>query len=93
MATSLEQAADAFCAASNRLLAGDPSAFEAIWSDMDDICHIGPTGAFCNGRQVVMAQFAREAPWDSPDLWWPMTAVMSKPPGWLCWSAPNAPAA
>lgn len=61
MTTGLEQAADAFYAAGNRLLAGDPSAFDAIWSEADDISHLGPTGALCTGRRAVMDQFAREA--------------------------------
>jgi len=61
MPTTLEEAADAFYDAGNRLLAGDPSAFDAIWSEADDISHLGPTGALCTGRQAVMEQFAREA--------------------------------
>ena len=61
MATTLEEAADAFYAAGNRLLAGDPSAFSEIWSYADDISHWGPTGALCNGRQAVMEEFAKEA--------------------------------
>jgi ketosteroid isomerase-like protein len=61
MPTSLQDAADAFYAAGNRLLEGDASAFEAIWSEADDISHLGPTGAICIGRAAVMQQFAREA--------------------------------
>ena len=61
MSTTLEDAADAFYAAGNRLLAGDPSAFSEIWSDADDISHLGPTGAICTGRQAVMEEFAKEA--------------------------------
>ena len=61
MPTTLDQAADAFYAAGNRLLAGDPSAFSEIWSDADDISHWGPTGALCNGRQAVMEEFAKES--------------------------------
>jgi len=61
MSTTLEDAADAFYAAGNRLLAGDPSAFSEIWSDADDISHLGPTGALCTGRQAVMEEFAKEA--------------------------------
>ncbi|MCS5693312.1 nuclear transport factor 2 family protein [Cyanobium sp. FGCU-6] len=34
MATSLADAADAFYAAGNRMLAGDPSGFEAITTDI-----------------------------------------------------------
>jgi ketosteroid isomerase-like protein len=60
MNSSLEAAADAFYAAGNRL-AGDPSAFDAIWSEGDDISHLGPTGAICIGRRAVFEQFAREA--------------------------------
>ena len=61
MPATLEAAADAFYAAGNRLLAGDPSAFSEIWSDADDISHLGPTGVTCTGRQAVMEQFAKEA--------------------------------
>ncbi|MFO7628133.1 MAG: nuclear transport factor 2 family protein [Prochlorococcaceae cyanobacterium] len=43
------------------MLAGDPSAFEAIWSEADDISHLGPLGAICTGRAAVMAEFAKEA--------------------------------
>ncbi|MFM2079784.1 MAG: hypothetical protein RLZZ219_466 [Cyanobacteriota bacterium] len=61
MPTTLAEAADAFYAAGNRLLAGDPDAFASIWSDRDDISHLGPTGALCTGRTAVLAQFARES--------------------------------
>mgnify|MGYP006275524663 CR=1 FL=1 len=61
MTTTLADAADAFYAAGNRLLAGDATAFAAIWSEADDISHLGPTGVICRGRQAVMEQFAREA--------------------------------
>jgi ketosteroid isomerase-like protein len=61
MPTTLAEATDAFYAAGNRLLAGDANAFEAIWSEADDISHLGPTGATCIGRQAVMAEFAKES--------------------------------
>ncbi|MEB3199926.1 MAG: nuclear transport factor 2 family protein [Synechococcaceae cyanobacterium] len=61
MTTTPAEAADAFYAAGNRLLAGDPDAFSAIWSDADDITHLGPTGVLCVGRQAVMQEFARES--------------------------------
>lgn len=61
MPVTLREAAEAFYAAGNRLLAGDPSAFEAIWSEADDISHLGPTGVITIGREAVMEQFAREA--------------------------------
>ena len=61
MPTTLEGAADAFYAADNRLLAGDPSAFSEIWSDADDISHWGPTGALCTGRKAVIEELAKEA--------------------------------
>ena len=61
MSTTLQEAADAFYAAGNRLLAGDPTAFDAVWSEADDISHLGPTGVVCTGRRAVMEQFAREA--------------------------------
>ena len=61
MPTTLAEAADAFYAAGNQLLAGDADAFAAIWSEADDISHLGPTGALCTGRAAVMAQFAKEA--------------------------------
>jgi len=58
---TLEEAADAFYAAGNRLLAGDATAFESIWSEADDISHLGPTGVVCVGRQAVMEEFAKES--------------------------------
>ncbi len=61
MGSTRQEAADAFYAAGNRLLAGDATAFEAIWSDADDISHLGPTGATCIGRKAVMEEFARES--------------------------------
>jgi ketosteroid isomerase-like protein len=61
MPSTLPDAADAFYAAGNELLAGDRSGFEAIWSEADDISHLGPTGALCTGRAAVMEQFAKEA--------------------------------
>ena len=61
MSTSLQDAADAFYAAGNQLLAGDPLAFEALWSEADDISHLGPLGAICTGRAAVMAEFAKES--------------------------------
>lgn len=61
MTATLQEAAEAFYAAGNRLLAGDPSAFDAIWSQADDISHLGPTGVITIGRDAVMQQFAREA--------------------------------
>ena len=61
MATTLQAAADAFYEAGNRLLAGDATAFAAIWSEADDISHMGPTGDTVIGRQAVMEQFARES--------------------------------
>jgi len=32
-----------------------------IWSDSDDITHLGPTGQIHRGRQAVMEQMARES--------------------------------
>jgi hypothetical protein len=61
MPTTLTEAADAFYAAGNLLLAGDASAFAAIWSEADDISHLGPTGSLCIGRTAVMEQFAGES--------------------------------
>lgn len=61
MAQSLQEAADAFYAAGNQLLSGDPHAFAAIWSEAEDISHLGPTGVVCVGRQAVMNQLAKEA--------------------------------
>ncbi|MFM7447824.1 MAG: YybH family protein [Leptolyngbyaceae cyanobacterium] len=61
MTTTLSGAADAFYEAANQMLAGDLSAFEAIWSEADDITHLGPTGSIYTGRAAVMEQFAREA--------------------------------
>ena len=61
MPASLTDAAEAFYAAGNQMLAGDLSGFEAIWSEADDISHLGPTGAICIGRAAVMEEFAKEA--------------------------------
>jgi ketosteroid isomerase-like protein len=61
MAQSLQEAADAFYAAGNKLLSGDPHAFALIWSEAEDISHLGPTGVVCVGRQAVMDQLAKEA--------------------------------
>lgn len=61
MSASLGQAADAFHAAANRLLAGDAEAFSSIWSEADDISHLGPTGERRTGRKAVMEGFARES--------------------------------
>jgi ketosteroid isomerase-like protein len=61
MPATLADAADAFYEAGNQLLAGDATAFAAIWSEGDDISHLGPTGARCSGRTAVMDQFAKEA--------------------------------
>jgi len=61
MPTTLAEAADAFYAAGNLLLAGDCAPFAAIWSEADDISHLGPTGALSTGRLAVMEQFARES--------------------------------
>ena len=61
MPTTLTEAADLFYAAGNRLLGGDADAFAAIWSESDDISHLGPTGGLCTGRATVMAQFAKES--------------------------------
>jgi ketosteroid isomerase-like protein len=61
MSSSLNKAADAFYEAANRLLAGETSAFEAIWSQADDISHLGPTGERRCGRKAVMEGFARES--------------------------------
>ena len=61
MPATLTDAADAFYAAGNQMLAGDLSGFEAIWSEADDISHLGPTGVICFGRSAVMDEFAKEA--------------------------------
>lgn len=61
MSSTLQDAADAFYAAGNQLLAGDSSAFEAIWSEADDISHLGPIGAIHTGRKAVMEEFDRES--------------------------------
>ena len=61
MTSSLQEAVDGFYAACNQLLSGDPSRMPEIWSDSDDITHLGPTGEIHRGRQAVMAQMARES--------------------------------
>jgi ketosteroid isomerase-like protein len=40
---------------------GDISAFQAIWSETDDISHLGPMGATYTGRTAVMEEFAQES--------------------------------
>jgi hypothetical protein len=54
MTTSLQDAINAFLAAGNQNLRGDPSAIQAIWSETDDISDMGPTGTFNRGRKAVM---------------------------------------
>jgi ketosteroid isomerase-like protein len=61
MATTLPDAADAFYAAGNQLLAGDCAPYAEIWSAGDDISHLGPTGDLCTGQTAVFEQFARES--------------------------------
>jgi ketosteroid isomerase-like protein len=61
MSTTLAEAADAFYAAGNQLLAGDADAFAAIWSESNEVSLLGPTGVVCTGRAAVMEQFAKEA--------------------------------
>lgn len=61
MATSLKDAADAFYAAGNQMLAGDLTGFSVIWSETDDISHLGPMGEICTGRAAVMAEFVKES--------------------------------
>jgi ketosteroid isomerase-like protein len=61
MPTTLAEAADAFYAAGNQLLAGDANAFAEIWSESNEISHLGPTGSVCTGRAAVMEQFAKES--------------------------------
>lgn len=61
MPTTLSDAADAFYAAGNKLLRGDPAEFEALWSEADDISHLGPMGQICTGRAAVMAELAKES--------------------------------
>ena len=60
MATTLSEAADLFYAAGNQLLAGDCAPFAEIWSEADDISHLGPTGNLCIGHKAVFEQFTRE---------------------------------
>ena len=61
MPTTLPDAADAFYAAGNQLLAGNVAPYLEIWSAGDDISHLGPTGALCTGRTAVFEQFTRES--------------------------------
>ncbi|MCX5949472.1 MAG: nuclear transport factor 2 family protein [Cyanobacteria bacterium] len=61
MPSTLADAADAFFAAMNKMLSGDVAGIEAIWSEADDISHLGPMGAISMGRAAVMADFARES--------------------------------
>ena len=61
MATTLPEAADLFYAAGNLLLAGDCAPFAEIWSEGDDISHLGPTGNLCIGHKAVFEQFTKES--------------------------------
>ncbi|MCT0225953.1 nuclear transport factor 2 family protein [Synechococcus sp. CS-1328] len=61
MPTTLPGAADAFYAAGNQMLAGDCAPYAEIWSEGDDISHLGPTGDLCTGRTAVFEQFAKES--------------------------------
>ena len=61
MASTLQDAVDAFYAAGNLMFNGDISGMEAIWSAADDLTDMGPTGAIHRGRQAVMAEFAKES--------------------------------
>ena len=61
MASTLQEAVDAFYAAGNLMFKGDISGMEAIWSAADDLTDMGPTGAIHRGRQAVMAEFAKES--------------------------------
>ena len=61
MATTLSEAADLFYAAGNKMLAGDCAPYAEIWSEADDISHLGPTGNLCTGRKAVFEQFTRES--------------------------------
>ena len=61
MATTLSEAAELFYAAGNKMLAGDCAPYAEIWSEGDDISHLGPTGNLCTGRKAVFEQFTRES--------------------------------
>jgi ketosteroid isomerase-like protein len=61
MASSLQDAVDAFYRAANQNLSGDTAGLHSIWSDADDISDMGPTGAMRRGRKAVIEQFATES--------------------------------
>ena len=61
MTSSLQEAVHTFYAACNQLLSGDPAKMNQIWSDSDDITHLGPTGEIYRGRQAIMEQMAKES--------------------------------
>ena len=61
MSYTLSEAADLFYAAGNKMLAGDCAPYAEIWSEGDDISHLGPTGNLCTGRKSVFEQFTRES--------------------------------
>ena len=61
MPNTLSEAADLFYAAGNKMLAGDCAPYAEIWSEADDISHLGPTGNLCTGSKAVFEQFTRES--------------------------------
>ena len=59
--TTLADAIDAHYIAGNAMLRGDLSGFAALWSESDDITHMGPMGDIVKGREAVMKQFEKES--------------------------------
>lgn len=60
-AAALMAANDAFYAALNRVLAGDPSAMARVWSNGNGVSDFGPFGKMLDGWPEVEHRFGEEA--------------------------------
>ncbi len=61
MPDSLESASQAFYAALNDLLAGDPAPMEAVWSHADDVTYMSPFGELLVGWGPIQASWHAQA--------------------------------
>jgi ketosteroid isomerase-like protein len=57
----IQQAAEAYYEAINRVVHGDMTLMDEVWSHADDVTNMGPFGGRQVGWQEVRAEFAREA--------------------------------
>ena len=57
----MQQAAEAYYEAINRVTQGDMTLMDEVWSHADDVTNMGPFGGRQVGWQEVRAEFAREA--------------------------------